>query len=85
LPNRPWLSSSFFAAKADGNPQALRGEIATMLGTTPDHIIVHTHPGAGHYGRSNGGNSGAEDDAVILSLADVGRGTTFRAHLSLTI
>jgi len=40
-----------------------------MLGTTPDHIIVHTHPGAGHYGRSNGGNSGAEDDAVILSQA----------------
>jgi len=32
------------------NPQALRGEIATMLGTTPDHVIVHTHPGAGHYG-----------------------------------
>jgi nicotinate dehydrogenase subunit B len=51
------------------NPQALRGEIAMMLGTTPDHVIVHTHPGAGHYGRSNGGNSGAEDDAVILSQA----------------
>jgi len=26
------------------NPQALRGEIAMMLGTTPDHVIVHTHP-----------------------------------------
>jgi nicotinate dehydrogenase subunit B len=51
------------------NPQALRGEMAMMLGTTPDHVIVHTHPGAGHYGRSNGGNSGAEDDAVILSQA----------------
>src|SRR5579863_8518152 len=51
------------------NPQALRGEIAMMLGTTPDQVIVHTHPGAGHYGRSNGGNSGAEDDAVILSQA----------------
>ncbi|HXJ47186.1 MAG TPA: molybdopterin cofactor-binding domain-containing protein [Candidatus Dormibacteraeota bacterium] len=49
------------------NPQALRGEIATMLGTTPDHVVVHTHPGAGHYGRSNGGNAGAEDEAVILS------------------
>jgi nicotinate dehydrogenase subunit B len=49
------------------NPQALRGEIAMMLGTTPDHVIVHTHPGAGHYGRSNGGNAGAEDEAVILS------------------
>jgi len=51
------------------NPQALRGEIAMMLGTKPDNVIVHTHPGAGHYGRSNGGNSGAEDDAVLLSQA----------------
>jgi CO/xanthine dehydrogenase Mo-binding subunit len=51
------------------NPQALRGEIAMMLGTTPDHVIVHTHPGAGHYGRSNGGNAGAEDEAVLLSQA----------------
>jgi CO/xanthine dehydrogenase Mo-binding subunit len=64
--------------KADGtvhvhthnqNPQALRGELAVMLGTTPDHVIVHTHHGAGHYGRSNGGNAGAEDEAVILSQA----------------
>ncbi len=51
------------------NPQALRGEIAMMLGTTPDHVVVHTYPGAGHYGRSNGGNAGAEDEAVILSQA----------------
>lgn len=51
------------------NPQALRGELALMLGTTPDHVIVHTHQGAGHYGRSNGGNAGAEDEAVILSQA----------------
>ena len=51
------------------HPQALRGEIATMLGTTPDHVIVHSYPGPGHYGRSNGGNSGAEDEAVLLSKA----------------
>ena len=51
------------------NPQALRGEIATMLRTTPDHVIVHSYPGPGHYGRSNGGNAGAEDEAVILSQA----------------
>jgi CO/xanthine dehydrogenase Mo-binding subunit len=51
------------------NPQALRGEIAMMLGTTLDHVIVHAYPGPGHYGRSNGGNSGAEDEAVILSQA----------------
>ena len=65
-------------ARADGtvhiythnqNPQALRGEIAQMLGTSPDHIVVRTYSGAGHYGRSNGGNAGAEDEAVILSKA----------------
>ena len=64
--------------KADGtvhiyahnqNPQALRGEIAMMLRTTPDHVIVHSYPGPGHYGRSNGGNAGAEDEAVLLSQA----------------
>jgi nicotinate dehydrogenase subunit B len=64
--------------KADGtvhiyvhnqNPQALRGQIAKMLGTTADHVIVHSYPGPGHYGRSNGGNSGAEDEAVLLSQA----------------
>ena len=51
------------------NPQALRGEIAMMLSTTADHVIVHAYPGPGHYGRSNGGNAGAEDEAVILSQA----------------
>ena len=51
------------------NPQALRGEIAKMLGTTLDHVIVHAYPGPGHYGRSNGGNAGAEDEAVLLSQA----------------
>jgi len=49
------------------NPQELRGEIAMMLGTTADHVIVHAYPGPGHYGRSNGGNAGAEDEAVLLS------------------
>ncbi|HEY1676254.1 MAG TPA: molybdopterin cofactor-binding domain-containing protein, partial [Candidatus Sulfotelmatobacter sp.] len=51
------------------NPQALRGEIALMLHTTADHVIVHSYPGPGHYGRSNGGNAGAEDEAVLLSQA----------------
>ncbi len=51
------------------NPQELRGEIAMMLGTTPEHVIVHAYPGPGHYGRSNGGNAGAEDEAVLLSQA----------------
>lgn len=51
------------------NLQALRGEIAMMLRTTPDHVVVHSYPGPGHYGRSNGGNAGAEDEAVLLSQA----------------
>jgi nicotinate dehydrogenase subunit B len=51
------------------NPQALRGELAKMLGTTIDHIVVRVFSGPGHYGRSNGGNAGAEDEAVILSKA----------------
>jgi nicotinate dehydrogenase subunit B len=51
------------------NPQELRGEIALMLGTTIDNVIVHIYPGPGHYGRSNGGNAGGEDEAVLLSQA----------------
>ena len=54
------------------NPQALRGEIAQMLGTSIDNVVVRSFAGAGHYGRSNGGNAGAEDEAVVLSKA-VGR------------
>jgi nicotinate dehydrogenase subunit B len=65
-------------ARADGtvhlythnqNPQALRGEIGKMLGIPVDRIVVRTFAGPGHYGRSNGGNAGAEDEAVILSKA----------------
>ena len=49
------------------NAQALRGQLAMMLGTTADKVVVKTYAGAGHYGRSNGGNAGAEDHAAILS------------------
>jgi nicotinate dehydrogenase subunit B len=65
-------------ARADGtvhiythnqNPQALRGEIGKMLGIPIDRIVVRTFAGPGHYGRSNGGNAGGEDEAVILSNA----------------
>jgi CO/xanthine dehydrogenase Mo-binding subunit len=51
------------------NPQMLRADIAMMLGTAPDNVVVRVYPGPGHYGRSNGGNAGAEDEAVILSKA----------------
>ena len=40
-----------------------------MLKTPVDKVVVRTFAGAGHYGRSNGGNAGAEDEAVILSQA----------------
>ncbi|SEB49552.1 xanthine dehydrogenase family protein molybdopterin-binding subunit [Terriglobus roseus] len=49
------------------NAQALRGQLAKMLGTSINNVVVKTYSGAGHYGRSNGGNAGAEDEAVILS------------------
>ena len=49
------------------NAQQLRGQIARMLGTGLDKVIIRTYAGAGHYGRSNGGNAGGEDEAVILS------------------
>ncbi len=51
------------------NAQALRSGIAHMLSVSPDKVVVHTLAGAGHYGRSNGGNAGAEDEAIILSQA----------------
>jgi nicotinate dehydrogenase subunit B len=51
------------------NPQALRGQIAMMLGRPVDDVVVRIYSGPGHYGRSNGGNAGAEDDAVLLSQA----------------
>jgi nicotinate dehydrogenase subunit B len=51
------------------NPQALRTGIALMLTTSVDKVVVRTFAGPGHYGRSNGGNAGAEDEAVILSQA----------------
>jgi CO/xanthine dehydrogenase Mo-binding subunit len=51
------------------NAQALRSGIAHMLSTSVEKVVVRTFAGAGHYGRSNGGNAGAEDEAVILSQA----------------
>jgi len=54
------------------NPQFLRQAIAKMLGRPASQVVVRTYPGAGHFGRSNGGNAGSEDEAVLLSRA-VGR------------
>jgi nicotinate dehydrogenase subunit B len=60
---------SVFVYTHNQNPQALRGELAQMLGVGIDKVVVRTFAGAGHYGRSNGGNAGAEDEAVLLSKA----------------
>ena len=49
------------------NPQYLRMAIARMLRKGEDMVVIKTYPGAGHYGRSNGGNAGSEDEAVLLS------------------
>ena len=54
------------------NPQFLRMAIAKMLGKPESNVVIRTYPGAGHFGRSNGGNAGSEDEAVLLSRA-VGR------------
>jgi CO/xanthine dehydrogenase Mo-binding subunit len=51
------------------NPQAMRWELATMLNTSTDKVVVRNFDGSGHYGRSNGGSTGAEDEAVIISQA----------------
>lgn len=62
--------------KADGsvmlhthsqNPQYLRFLIAKMLNTSQAQVVIRTYPGPGHFGRSNGGNAGSEDEAVLLS------------------
>ena len=51
------------------NAQFLRMAIAKMLGKGEDAVVIRTYPGPGHFGRSNGGNAGSEDEAVLLSRA----------------
>jgi len=69
-------SVSLADVKADGsvtlhthtqNPQYLRFLIAKMLGASQAQVVIRTYPGPGHFGRSNGGNAGSEDEAVLLS------------------
>jgi len=49
------------------NPQAMRWELSTLLNTPIEKIVVRNYDGSGHYGRSNGGSTGAEDEAAIIS------------------
>ena len=48
-------------------PAGTAGQIALMMNISLDNVIVRWYDGSGHYGRSNGGNTGAEEEAVILS------------------
>jgi CO/xanthine dehydrogenase Mo-binding subunit len=52
---------------ASQNAQHLRRMIAKMLGTSEAKVVVRTYPGPGHFGRSNGGSAGSEDEAVLLA------------------
>ncbi len=47
--------------------QPCRTLIAMMMNTSPNNVIVRNFEGSGHYGRSNGGSTGAEEEAVIIS------------------
>jgi CO/xanthine dehydrogenase Mo-binding subunit len=49
------------------NPQAMRWELGMMLSIPTSQIVVRNYDGSGHYGRSNGGSTGSEDEAVIIS------------------
>jgi len=49
------------------NPGFLRYSIARMLSRPEEAVVIRTYPGPSHFGRSNGGNAGSEDGAVLLS------------------
>lgn len=49
------------------NAQFLRMAIAKMMSLGEDRVVISTYPGPGHFGRSNGGNAGSEDEAALLS------------------
>ncbi len=51
------------------NPGATRWLISLMLGVPLEKVVVRWYDGSGHYGRGNGGSTGAEEESVILSQA----------------
>jgi CO/xanthine dehydrogenase Mo-binding subunit len=50
-------------------PHTMRQKLAAMLATDPEHVVVHFARGAAAFGRSTGGDTGAEAEAVLLSQA----------------
>jgi CO/xanthine dehydrogenase Mo-binding subunit len=48
-------------------PQGMRYLLSMALGIPTDNVVIRNFDGSGHYGRSNGGSTGAEDEAAILS------------------
>jgi nicotinate dehydrogenase subunit B len=53
----------------NANPAGLRLLVSQMLSTPVDNVVVRWYEGSGHYGRSNGGSTGVEEEAVLLSQA----------------
>ena len=51
------------------NPSMCRYVIAQMLSTSIDNVTVRAYDGSGQYGRGNGGSTGSEEEAVLLSQA----------------
>src|SRR5262249_30640526 len=47
------------------NPNGTRWLIAKMMNVSMDNVVVRWYDGSGHYGRSNGGSTGAEEEAVV--------------------
>jgi nicotinate dehydrogenase subunit B len=49
--------------------RALQADIAAMLETDLANVVIHAADGAGSFGRTTSGSSGAESEAVLLSQA----------------
>jgi nicotinate dehydrogenase subunit B len=50
-------------------PRALQPELAQMLSTEVENVVVHSADGAGSFGRTTSGSAGSESEAVVLSQA----------------
>jgi nicotinate dehydrogenase subunit B len=51
------------------NPGMCRTVIAQMLNISQNNVVVRAYDGSGQYGRGNGGSTGSEEEAVLLSQA----------------
>jgi nicotinate dehydrogenase subunit B len=49
------------------NPTATRWLVSMALQTPISNVVARVYDGSGHYGRGNGGSTGAEEEAAIIS------------------